>query len=101
MSAPRDKSYADSVNRALTDPAEAAAFLDAVLELDDPAALLLALRQVAKAHGMAEVARRAEVGDKTLFKALSDSGNPTLETITKVLHAVGLRLSVAPVASET
>jgi len=47
---------------------------------------------------MAEVARRAEVGDKTLFKALSESGNPTLEIITKVLHAVGLRLSVAPAA---
>ena len=68
------------------------------MELDDPAALLLALRQVARAHGMAEVARRAEVGDKTLFKALSESGNPTLEIITKVLHAVGLRLSVAPAA---
>ena len=68
------------------------------MELDDPAALLLALRQVARAHGMAEVARRAEVGDKTLFKALSERGNPTLEIITKVLHAVGLRLSVAPAA---
>ncbi len=77
---------------------EAAAHLDAVMELDDPAALLVALRHVARAHGMAEVARRAQVGDKSLFKALSESGNPTLETITKVLHAVGLRLSVAPVA---
>ena len=38
---------------------EAAAFLGAVIELDDPAALLLALRQVANAHGMADVARRA------------------------------------------
>ena len=46
---------------------------------------------------MAEVARRADVGDKTLFKALSDKGNPTLETVNKVLHAIGLRLSVAPV----
>ncbi len=98
MSAPRDKSYADSIGQALTDPVEAAAYLDAVMALDDPAALLVALRQVAKAHGMAEVARRAEVGDKTLFKALSDSGNPTLATVTKVLQAVGLRLSVTTVA---
>lgn len=98
MSAPRDKSYADSIGQALTDPVEAAAYLDAVMALDDPAALLVALRQVAKAHGMAEVARRAEVGDKTLFKALSGSGNPTLATITKVLQAVGLRLSVTTVA---
>ena len=97
MNAPRDKSFSASLEAALTDPAEAAVYIDAAMELDDPAALLVALRHVAKAHGMAEVARRADVGDKTLFKALSDKGNPTLETVNKVLHAEGLRLSVAPV----
>ena len=45
---------------------------------------------------MAEVARRAGVGDKTLFRVLSENGNPTLDTLTTVLHAVGLRLSVTP-----
>ena len=73
-----------------------AAYIEAVLELDDPAALLVALRQVAKAHGMAEVARRANMGEKTLFKSLSENGNPTITTDHKVLHAVGLRLSVTP-----
>ncbi len=97
MNAPRDKSFSASLEATLTDPAEAAVYIDAAMERDDPAALLVALRHVAKAHGMAEVARRADVGDKTLFKALSDKGNPTLETVNKVLHAVGLRLSVAPV----
>jgi probable addiction module antidote protein len=92
----RDKSYDDSLTAALRDPVEAAAFLDAVIEMDDPTALLLALRQVAKAHGMAEVARRAEVGEKTLFKALSENGNPTIATVHKVLQAVGLKLSVTP-----
>ena len=93
----RDRSYDESLNTALLDPVEAAAFLDAVIELDDPAALLLALRQVADAHGMADVARRAELGEKTLFKALSENGNPTIATVHKVLHAMGLRLSVTPV----
>jgi probable addiction module antidote protein len=92
----RDKSYEEATVQALTDPNEAAAYVEAVLELNDPAALLLALRQVAKAHGMTEVARRAEVGEKTLFQVLSANGNPTLLTIQKVLHAVGLRLSVTP-----
>jgi probable addiction module antidote protein len=96
MTAPRDVSYDDSMGEVLKDPAEAAAYIEAVIELDDPAALLVALRHVAKAHGMAEVARRADVGDKTLFKALSANGNPTLGTVHKVLHAVGLRLSVVP-----
>ena len=96
MNAPRDVSFDDHMAEAMKDPAQAAAYIEAVIELDDPAALLLALRHVAKAHGMAEVARRAEVGDKTLFKALSANGNPTLATVHKVLAAVGLRLSVTP-----
>ena len=56
MNAPRDVSYDDYLGQALKDPAEAAAYIEATLEMDDPAALLVALRQVAKAHGMAEVA---------------------------------------------
>ena len=96
MTAARDISYEAALLQSLKDPVEAAAYLDAVMEQEDPATLLLALRQVAKAHGMAEVARRADVGDKTLFRALSENGNPTLDTVTKVLHAVGLRLSVTP-----
>jgi probable addiction module antidote protein len=55
-----------------------------------------ALRYVAKAHGIAEVVRRADVGDKMLFKALNVEGNLTLTTVHKVLHEMGLRLSVAP-----
>lgn len=94
MSGHRDKSYDDALFQSLQDPAEAAAYLDAVLELDDQPALLIALRQVAKAHGMAEVARRADLGEKTLFKSLAEDGNPTLETLFKVLHALGLRLRV-------
>jgi probable addiction module antidote protein len=96
MTAPRDKSYEDSLLRSLQDPVEAAAYIDAMLETGDQAALLLALRQVAGAHGMAEVAQRAELGEKTLFKSLAEEGNPTLATLTRVLHAVGLRLTVRP-----
>jgi probable addiction module antidote protein len=96
MNAPRDASFDDYIVKTMKDPAEAAAYIEAAIELDDPAALLMALRHVAKAHGMAEVARRADLGDKTLFKALSANGNPTLATVHKVLAAVGLRLSVEP-----
>ena len=96
MNAPRNVSYQDYLLESLKDPAEAAAYVEAVLEMEDPAALLVALRQVAKAHGMADVARRADVGEKTLFRALSENGNPTIATLHKVLHAVGLRLSVTP-----
>ena len=94
MKSPRDVSFEETLLPMLVEPVEAAAYIEAVMQLDDPAALLVALRHVAKAHGMAEVARRADMGDKTLFKALSAEGNPTLTTVHKVLAAVGLRLSV-------
>ena len=96
MTIPRDVSFNDYMVESMKDPVQAAAYIEAVIDLEDPAALLVALRHVAKAHGMAEVARRADVGDKTLFKALSAKGNPTLATVHKVLSAVGLRLSVEP-----
>jgi DNA-binding phage protein len=57
MNAPRDASFDDYLVKTMKDPAEAVAYIEAVMEQDDPAALLVALRQVAKAHGMAEVAR--------------------------------------------
>jgi probable addiction module antidote protein len=96
MSAPRHVNYDETLLKVLKNPVEAAAFIEAVIEMEDPAALVVALRKVAQAHGMAEVARHASVGDKTLFRALSENGNPTLDTVHKVLHAVGLRLSVVP-----
>lgn len=98
MNTPRDANFDDYMVKTMKDPVEAAAYIEAAMELDDPAALLVALRHVASAHGMAEVARRADVGDKTLFKALSENGNPTINTVHKVLQAVGLRLSVTPQA---
>jgi probable addiction module antidote protein len=97
MNAQRDISYNDTLAIALKDPIEAAAYIEAIMDLDEPATLLVALRNVAKAHGMAEVARRADMNDLTLFRTLSEVGDPTLSTISKVLHVVGLRISVVPV----
>ena len=99
MNAPHDASFEDYMVNTMKNPVEVAAYIQAAMELDDPAALLVALRQVAKAHSMAEVTRRADVGDKVLFKTLSPDGNPTLTTLHKVLHALGLRLSVVPLAA--
>jgi probable addiction module antidote protein len=99
MTAPRDVSFDDYMVEAMKDPVKAAAYIEAGIDLQDPAALLVALRHVSKAHGMAEVARRAVVGDTTLFKALCATGNPTLTTVHKVLAAVGLRLSVEPLTT--
>jgi probable addiction module antidote protein len=79
----------------LKDPTEAAAYLEAAMEESDPAVFLLALRQVVKARGMTAVARKARLGRESLYKTLSEDGNPELRTLNRVLHAMGLRLSVA------
>jgi probable addiction module antidote protein len=99
MNAPRDSSWDEYMEKVLKDPEEATAYLEAVMEMNDPAAMLVALRHVARAHGMGEVTRRANMGEKTLYQTLSEKGNPTLDTIIKVLRAVGLRLSVAPITA--
>ena len=79
-------------------------YLKAALEeLDHPdhrAAGLLALRDVAEAYGgVAAVAAAAGISREALDRALSPQGNPTLKTLLAVLHAVGMRLSVVPVAA--
>jgi probable addiction module antidote protein len=57
-------------------------------------ALLAALRHVAEAHGMAQLAERAGIQRESLYRALSPKGNPTLKTLVAVLDAAGLRLPI-------
>ena len=76
MTAPRDVSFDDYMVQSMKDSAQAAAYIEAVIDLEDPAALLVALRHVAKAHGMAEVARRADVGDKTFVQSPERNRTP-------------------------
>ncbi|GGI77500.1 hypothetical protein GCM10007973_12930 [Polymorphobacter multimanifer] len=79
----------------LNTPADIAAYLDAYLEDGTPEELLGALRTVARARGMAELARQTGVSREALYRALSESGNPTLDTLVRVLKALGVRLAVA------
>lgn len=71
-----------------------AASLDALDEPGGREALLMALRQVAKAQGMDSVAERAGIQRESLYRALSPNGNPTLKTLLAILGGAGLRLSV-------
>jgi probable addiction module antidote protein len=72
-----------------------ALYLEAVFEDGDPALVAAALGDVARAKGMAKIARKAGLGRESLYKALSPDGNPELATVLKVLHALGLKLKVA------
>lgn len=72
-----------------------AAYLDAVVEDGDPELLKAALGDIARSKGMTEIARAAGLGRANLYKALSPEGNPEFATVTKVLRALGLRLTMA------
>jgi len=70
-------------------------YLQAVFDDGDPALIAHALGEVARAKGMAQVARSAGLGRESLYKALSPDGNPEFATVLKVLRALGLKLKVA------
>ncbi len=92
---PASVSYEAALLEDLKEPSEAAAYLEAAMSEDDPAVFLLALRQVATAHGMTSIARKAQVGRESLYKTLSGTGNPEIRTLRRLLHAMGLRLGVS------
>ena len=79
------------------DPAYAAEYLNAVLEDGTREELMLALRRVAAARGMKEVAKTAQLNSKTLYRTLSPAGNPELKSFQAILGAMGMRLAVTPI----
>ena len=83
------------VRRLRKDPEFAAEYLRAALEdEDEPRVLLIALRHLAQAQGVAKVAKAAGIERESLYRALSERGNPRLSTLFAVTKAVGLRLTV-------
>lgn len=93
-----DAAIIDELRR---DPEFAAEYLKAALEdTNEPKVLLVVLRQLAEARGgVAKIAKAAGVKRESLYRALSPRGNPRLSTLTAVLKAVGLKLSVEAVNS--
>lgn len=83
------------VRRLRKDAKFATEYLNAALEdTDEPRVLLLALRHLAQAQGVAKVAKAAGVERESLYRALSPRGNPRLSTLVAVTRAIGLKLTV-------
>src|SRR5204863_10185114 len=89
-------SHAEAIVRRLPkDPDFAAEYLKAALEdEDEPRVLLIALRHLAQAQGIAKVAKAAGIERESLYRALSIHGNPRLSTLVAVTKAIGLKLTV-------
>jgi len=97
--APASIAHEDWLIERLKDPAEAAAYLEAAIEDGDQGVLMIALRHVAQAlGGIAEIARRTKLSRETLYRTLSESGNPELRSLNAILGAAGLRLAIRPAA---
>jgi probable addiction module antidote protein len=71
-------------------------YLTAAAEDPNPDVFLAALRDVAKAKGMARIAKDAGLGRESLYKAFSAGAHPRYETITAVLRALGIKLTLVP-----
>ena len=89
----KSKLLAFDAARYLTDDTAVAEYMTAVLETEDPDLLLLALGDVARARGMAQVAKDAGLGRESLYKALAPGAKPRFDTVLKVAKALGVRLT--------
>ena len=83
--------------RYLNDDEAIAEYMTAILEAYDPDLLLLALSDVARAKGMAQVAKDAGLGRESLYKALAPGAKPRFETVMKVARALGVKFTAQPV----
>ena len=95
------ESYRDHLLESLKDRDEAARYLSACLEDSDPRVFLVALRDVADAHGGEGALETASgLNCESLDRMLSDAANPSLDTLSAVLTAFGLQLSIQSSATK-
>jgi probable addiction module antidote protein len=92
----RSKRYQDELLEALQDPEEAQAYLNAALEDGDSEVFLLALRDVAEARlgGVRQLANQTQLNRESLYRMLSEKGNPELNSLNAILTSLGFRLAV-------
>ena len=72
-------------------------YLTAVLEDANPDVILTAVRDVARARGMAQLAKDAGIGRESLYKALTPGAKPRYDTLLKLIHALGIKLTASPI----
>lgn len=93
------KSYDEFLKRELRDPNVAAEYLSTALEQGSIDQFLLALRNVAEAHGgLGVLAEITDLNRQSMYKMLSQRGNPTLSSLLTVLRAIGVDIAFRPIA---
>lgn len=90
-------SYHEDLLQRLKDPKYAVGYLNACLEEGDEGVFLLALRDVAQVHGgISHLAKKAHLNREHLFRMLSKSGNPRLQSLRQLTEALGIKLVLEP-----
>jgi len=93
----RAKPYDEYLIKSLKDPVEACAYLQAALEDGESKIFLLALRNVAVAlGGVGALSKKAKLNRETLYRTLSEQGNPELTTLSAILKALGFEIMIKP-----
>ncbi len=83
----------------LRDPNYSSGYLNISLEEDGINGFLYALQKVARTQGMSKVAESSEIPRESLYKVLSTKGNPGIRSLERILHSLGLQLTIAPLAT--
>ena len=83
----------------LDDEETIAEYITAALEDPDTDVFLTAVRDVARSHGMAQLAKDTGLGRESLYKALTPGAKPRYDTMLKLLNALGVKLSASPLHS--
>jgi len=87
-------SYRKGLLKDLKDNEEAAAYLNAALEDESKEVFMLALRDVADAKGISDLAKKSGLNRENLYRILSEKGNPQLGSLSVLLESMGLKLAV-------
>ena len=95
MKKPKIKTRPFDAANYLKSDAHIAAYLDTVLEENDPALLAAALGDIARAKGMSQLAKDTGLSRESLYKGLSGERVPSAETLMKVIRGLGFKLTVS------
>jgi probable addiction module antidote protein len=94
----KSKSYKDYLYEKLKNPEQAQEYLNAAFEdyfqSNDLGPLLLAIRDIAETKGMAVLAKQTHLNRQSLYKSLSEEGNPSFGTICAILKMMGLQIGI-------
>lgn len=93
----RTVSHHDYLIKLLAEPEEAAAYLNSLAEDGDLKALLKGIRNVVEAQGgVGALAKKTRLSRTTLYKTLSEAGNPEIATLDAILRVYGIRIGFFP-----